>query len=109
MNLDLLVSTAITLTGIFGLSVIALLYFWIRKQESGTERMQEIGQFIQIGANAFLRREFITITPFIVILAILLYFVMPEGNWQIAVGFVTGAVFSLVAIYVGIMRPHEPM
>jgi len=63
--------------------------------------MREIAGFIQEGANAFLRREFMTIVPFVAVLAIVLFIAMPEGKWQIALGFVTGAAFSMLAIYIG--------
>ena len=54
------------------------------------------------GANAFLRREFQTISYFIVGLAILLFLAMPrESNVQIAVGFITGALLSMLTIVIG--------
>lgn len=103
MNLDLnmFVNILTLLSGVFGLVMIALFYRWLKKQDTGTDRMREIAHFIQTGANAFLRREFITIVPFVVILAVMLYIVMPVGRWQIAVGVITGAAFSLLAIYIG--------
>ncbi|MEA3340857.1 MAG: sodium-translocating pyrophosphatase [Chloroflexota bacterium] len=101
MDLNLFVNIVVPVAGVFGLIVIAGLYLWLQKQDTGTERMREVAHFIQIGANAFLRREFLTIAPFVVILAGVLFVVMPEGKWQIAVGVITGAAFSLLAIYVG--------
>ncbi|RLD09399.1 MAG: sodium-translocating pyrophosphatase [Chloroflexota bacterium] len=101
MDTDLLAHVFVIVSGVLGLAVLAGLYSWLKKQDPGTERMQEIAGFIQEGANAFLRREFLTITPFIIGLAILLYFAMPEAKWQIAVGFVMGAVFSLLSVYIG--------
>ncbi|MGD2178486.1 MAG: sodium-translocating pyrophosphatase [Anaerolineae bacterium] len=101
MSLDQIVSIFVPLSGLFGLAAIAGLYLWLRRQDAGTERMRELARFIQEGANAFLRREFITIVPFVVVLAVLLFLAMPEGKWQIASGFVTGAAFSMLAIYIG--------
>jgi K(+)-stimulated pyrophosphate-energized sodium pump len=101
MDLSQLVAIFVPLTTIFTLAVIVLLYLWLRKQDAGTQRMREIAHFIQIGANTFLRREFLTIAPFVAILALLLFVVMPEGNWQIALGFVVGAAFSMLAVLVG--------
>ena len=101
MDLGQLVDIFVPLTTIFTLAVIALLYLWLRKQDAGTERMQEIARFIQMGASAFLRRESLTIAPFVVILALLLFVVMPDGKWQIALGFVVGAAFSMLTIFVG--------
>jgi len=101
MDLNQFVNILVPLAGVFGLGMIAFLYQWLQKQDTGTDRMREIARFIQTGANAFLHREFITIVPFVVILAVVLFFVMPEGNWQIALGVVVGAAFSLLAIYIG--------
>lgn len=97
----LIMDFIVPIVSVFSLAVIAGLYLWLRKQDAGTERMQEIAHFIQEGANAFLRREFMTIAPFIVVLALLLFVVMPEGKWQIALGFIIGSAFSLLAILIG--------
>ena len=84
--------------GIIGMIFVGIIVWWVIKQEPGTPRMQEIASFIQQGANAFLRREFQTIAYFIVGIAVLLLIVL---EWQIAFGFVMGAVFSLLAIFIG--------
>lgn len=99
MDLTQLVDIFVPLIGVSGLAAVGALYLWLRKQEAGTARMQEIASFIQQGANAFLRREFQTIAYFIVGIAVLLLIV--RLPWQIAFGFVTGAIFSLLAIFVG--------
>jgi K(+)-stimulated pyrophosphate-energized sodium pump len=101
MDLMQLVDLFVPLTAVFALAVVVALYLWLRKQEAGTEQMQEIAHFIRIGANTFLRRELVTIAPFVMILALLLLIAMPEGNWQIALGFVVGAALSMLAVYVG--------
>jgi len=88
----------VPLAGIVGLIFVAILAQWVIKQDPGTPRMQEIASFIQQGANAFLRREFQTIAYFIVGIAVLLLIFL---KWQIAFGFVMGAVFSLLAIFIG--------
>lgn len=77
---------------------IAILYWLICRESSGTSKMKEIAGYIQEGANAFLRREFKTISYFIATLAALL---LTGLGWQIAFGFVMGAVFSLIAILLG--------
>jgi len=101
VDLTQFIVIAIPVSAVCSLIVVALLYLWLRRQDTGTERMQEVAHFVQIGANAFLRREFLTIVPFVVILALLLLIAMPEGKWQIALGFVVGAGFSLLAIFIG--------
>ena len=102
MDLTRVVDISVPLTAVFALVVVVVLYQWLRKQEAGTERMQEVARFIQMGSNTFLRREVLTITPFVVVLALLLLIAMPkEDNWQIALGFVVGAALSMVAVYIG--------
>jgi K(+)-stimulated pyrophosphate-energized sodium pump len=101
MSIDFIVDIFIPIGILFGIGGIVWLYLWMRRLDAGTERMRELAGFIQEGANAFLRREFITIVPFVVVLAAVLFLAMPEGKWQIAVGFITGAAFSMLAIYIG--------
>ncbi len=86
------------IVGFSGLFLIAYLFWVINKESTGTPRMKEIAAYIQEGAQAFLKREFKTISYFIVVLAILLFIVL---GWQIAIGFVTGAFFSMLAIFIG--------
>ena len=88
----------VPLAGAIGMIFVGIIFWWLVKQEPGTARMQEIASFIQQGANAFLRREFQTIAYFIVGIGVLLLIFL---KWQIAFGFVTGAVFSLLAIFIG--------
>ncbi len=86
--------------GLFSFVCLGVLYVWVSNQDPGTDEMRELARYIQRGANAFLRREFSTIVYFIVALFILLLVAMwPE--WQIAFGFVAGALSSLSAIAIG--------
>jgi len=101
MDLTQLLAIAAPVVAVLALATVVLLYLWLRKQDTGTARMQEIAHFIQVGANAFLRREFMTIAPFVLILALLLFVAMPQGGWQIALGFVVGAAFSMLSIVIG--------
>jgi K(+)-stimulated pyrophosphate-energized sodium pump len=86
------------LVGFAGLFLIYYLFWTIKKENAGTPRMKEIAGYIQEGAQAFLKREFRTISYFIFVLAILLFAIL---GWQIAVAFVTGAFFSMLAILIG--------
>jgi K(+)-stimulated pyrophosphate-energized sodium pump len=91
------------------MAVIGLLYMfvkfnWVSKQDPGNERMQEISNYIAEGAMAFLKAEWKVLGYFVVIVAVLLG-VMSMANanshWSIALAFVTGAVFSATAGYIG--------
>jgi len=86
------------LVGFSGLFLILYLYWTIKKESAGTPRMREIASYIQEGAQAFLKREFRTISYFIIGLAILLLVIL---GWQIAAGFVIGAFLSMMAILIG--------
>jgi len=56
-------------------------YYYVKKQDSGTKKMQEIASAIEQGANAFLRREYTTLAIFVVIVATLLCIFLPEPLW----------------------------
>ncbi len=86
------------IAGCMGLILIPYLFWTIKKESAGTPRMKEIAGYIQEGTHAFLKREFKTISYFIIVLAILLYISL---GWQIAVGFITGALLSMLATFIG--------
>ncbi len=65
---------------------------------TGTDRMREIAAAIQVGAKAYLNRQYATIAMVGVIIGVILAFTL--GGY-VAVGFAIGAVLSGVAGYVG--------
>lgn len=88
---------------IIGCGVVALLYgiYATRKVMSfgtGNERMQEIAEAIQEGAAAYLNRQYKAVAIVGVVVAIGLYFLL---GGHVAVGFITGAVLSGAAGYIG--------
>jgi K(+)-stimulated pyrophosphate-energized sodium pump len=88
-------------------SVLALLFAfwrtrWIKKQDPGTEKMQEIGRSVREGAMAFLTREYKTLAVFVVAVAVLLYVGnLSRGTELTAVSFVVGAISSALAGFFG--------
>ena len=83
--------------------ILALLFAfykakYVESVSPGNERMQEIASYIEQGAMAFLRREYKSVAIFVVVLFVILIFAI---NWQTAVCFVIGAVFSILAGYNG--------
>ncbi|NLJ78005.1 MAG: sodium-translocating pyrophosphatase [Tissierellia bacterium] len=83
--------------------VLALLFAFskardIEKANPGNDRMKEIASFIEEGAMAFLEREYKALLIFVVILFIILTMGI---NWQTAVSFLLGAIFSALAGYFG--------
>ena len=86
-----------------GAGALAVLYGlistqWILKQPAGNERMQEIAQFIQEGAAAYMNRQYTTIGIVGVVLFVVLGIVL---DWTTAIGFAIGAIFSALAGYIG--------
>ena len=88
--------------------VLALVYAfikaqWVRKQDPGTDVMQEIADLIQKGAMAFLAAEYKVIAIFVAVVAVLLA-LANTGEGQsplIAASFVVGAAASALAGYFG--------
>jgi len=96
-------SNEMALWSAIGAGVLAVLYGllstrWILKQPAGNERMREIAQAIQEGANAYMNRQYTTIGIVGVLLFVALL-VMLGGH--IAIGFAIGAVLSALTGYIG--------
>jgi len=95
---------------VFGVSGLALVFaaglvLWILRQDAGTQRMREISDAIQTGAEAYLNRQYRTISVIAIAFAIILALVIrdPTNSWlgvQTAGGFLLGAVCSNLAGYV---------
>ena len=86
-----------------GAAVLAVLYgvvtvSWVLKLSPGNARMQEIAGAIQEGAGAYMNRQYTTIAIAGVVLFVILGFAL---NWQTAIGFAFGAIYSGLAGYIG--------
>jgi len=84
-------------------AVLAIFYSlilvkWILKRPAGDEKMQNIAKAIQEGAKAFLNRQYKMIGIVTIILAIILALFL---GYKIALGFLTGAILSGLAGYIG--------
>ena len=101
---------------IFGISLVALLFAWYLVREvlsapEGTDKMKEIAKAIQEGASAYLSRQFRTVAVFLVVLAVVIFFVLPvpaEATHSDAsirfgrsIAFILGAFFSAITGYIG--------
>ncbi|NOX09077.1 MAG: sodium-translocating pyrophosphatase [Gammaproteobacteria bacterium] len=86
-----------------GSAVAAIVYGifsiqWVMNKPTGNDRMREIAAAIQDGANAYLNRQYATISMTGVILLVLIGMFI---GWHTAIGFAIGAIFSGLTGYIG--------
>ena len=86
------------LLGLLGIVFVVQQIRFVLSQDAGNETMQEIAAAIQEGASAFLNREYRFLSGFVVVVAVIIAFFL---NWQTALSFVTGAIASAGAGYLG--------
>ncbi len=86
--------------GVFSIFWAFLLTMHIRKQDSGSERMKEISEYIHRGALAFLKSEYKYLSLFITAVFFILIFAV---DLRSAFAFVVGAVFSILAGFFGMV------
>ena len=100
----------IPILGIVGLIVMFIKASWVKRQDAGDAKMQELAGYIADGAMAFLKAEWKVLGVFVTFAAILLAYsgTIHEVNgkeihssWIIAIAFIIGAVFSATAGYIG--------
>ncbi len=91
--------------------VLALVFaYFLTKQvlskDTGSEVMQEVSNAIKVGAEAFIKRQYLTIGALTIVLAIIIfitYFIIGKTDlgWRTSVSFLFGAVSSAMAGIVG--------
>jgi K(+)-stimulated pyrophosphate-energized sodium pump len=87
----------------FVLGVVGVIFvIWqmrnVLRFDTGTDAMREIAAAIQEGAAAFLRREYTLLAGFVTAVAVIIFFTL---GWQTAVAFISGAIASAGAGYLG--------
>jgi K(+)-stimulated pyrophosphate-energized sodium pump len=93
----------ITLWLSLGAAFLAVVYGfitvrWVLSLSPGNARMQEIAAAVQEGAKAYMNRQYSTIAIAGVVLFAILGFAL---DWETAIGFAVGALFSGLAGYIG--------
>ena len=86
------------LSAIVGMATALYLGRWVLSRDPGSERMNGISKKIQEGAKAFLFSEYKILIIFVVIVAVVVALFL---SWKTAIAFVTGAILSASAGYVG--------
>jgi K(+)-stimulated pyrophosphate-energized sodium pump len=84
--------------GIVAILVAVYIISWILRQDSGNDRIKEVGKYIASGTNTYLNRQIKTISLIMPLLAVIIFFLF---NWKTSVTFVCGVVFSILAGYIG--------
>ena len=90
--------------GIVGLLYTFIKFAWVNKQDAGNEKMKEISTHIADGAMAFLKAEYKILAYFVTIAALLLAlmgYTSVNSSWGIALAFITGAIMSALAGFIG--------
>lgn len=95
-NLVVLIVTGISILGL--VYALVVLGRRIKKADLTDPKMIEIQKYIREGAMAFLKREYVTLAIFTVVLFIAICFGV---NWQTAVCFLGGAILSGLAGFIG--------
>ena len=86
--------------------ILSLIYgIWagnsVLKSDAGNEKMQEISSAIQVGAQAYLNRQYTTIAIVGLVICVLLYLFF-QDMWVIG-GYLIGAILSGAAGYIGMI------
>ena len=104
------------LSGILSVGVALYLYYWVMRQDSGSERAREVAGWIREGAASYLKRLYTALTLVAVVLGFIIGIVFsfdltqlgsgsvnitPSNGLIMAGAFVFGALCSAVAGYLG--------
>src|SRR6056300_1547408 len=100
-----MLSSSLVLNLVIGCGIISVLYGFISSQQilnasSGNAKMQEIASAIQIGAKAYLDRQYKTIA---IVGVVVLIIVSVAFSPLVGLGYLIGATLSGIAGYVGML------
>jgi len=84
--------------GAAGLLFALGIFLYIKKQPAGTDLMVELSEMIHDGAMVYLKRQYLILVSFIVIVFLLLFWKL---NIQTALAFISGAACSMLAGFFG--------
>ncbi len=84
--------------GLIGLMIAISIYFLVKSYPKGSVTMQEIAEAIHSGAMVFLRREYLFISIFVVVVFLVLWRLFSVYT---SLAFITGASCSMLAGFIG--------
>jgi len=102
--------------GVISIAVAIYLYFWVMRQDPGSERAQKVASWIRSGANTYLKRLYTALASLALILGIVIALIFsfnfenlattgiviePGSGAIMAACFVVGALCSAIAGYMG--------
>ncbi len=101
---------------ILSIGVAVYLYFWVKKQDPGSEKAQEVASWIREGAQTYLKRLYLALTLVALILGFIIAIVFsfnlnevavgniaiqPGDGIRMAIAFIVGSLCSAIAGYLG--------
>ena len=87
--------------GIAGLLLALVFSRQVMAAPQGNDRMKELSAAIREGAMAFLRREYMWVAAFVVLMAALIFVLLDYGRPWGAIAYVFGAALSALAGFIG--------
>ena len=96
----MLLKILVIVAGILALGFVGYLVSTILRESAGNERVRELSHAIRQGAMAFLRREFMTLAVFTVVIFIVLAVFIEPKPW-VAIAYVCGTFTSALAGWLG--------
>jgi len=94
--MDILIIAPIS--GIASIIVAIYLYFYVKNQNVGTPKMKDVSDAIREGAVAYLKRQYMTLTVFSAIIAILIAVLL---DYNQAIAYIIGSICSALAGFLG--------
>ncbi|MDH5783073.1 MAG: sodium-translocating pyrophosphatase [Candidatus Bathyarchaeota archaeon] len=93
------------IAGLTSIAFAIYMFLYVNKQKSGTARMEEVAAAIKEGATAYLKRQNLTLTVFVVVMAVVLGVAFgynnPTYGLSAALAYVFGSFCSTLAAYLG--------
>jgi len=100
------------IAGFISIGVAWVIFAWVKKQDPGTERAQQVAKWIKDGATSYLRMLYLSLgglTLALAVVLIIVFSIQESFGYALttAVAFIFGAVASSVAGYMGMMIAVE--